>query len=42
MLIELWEHLRGYDKWIQTEATIQSTDLAEVELGDIRYSRLSR
>ena len=25
MLIELWERLRGYDKWIQTEATIKSS-----------------
>jgi len=42
MLIEIWEHLRGYDKWIQTEATIQSSDLAEVDLSDIRYSRFGR
>ena len=25
MLIEIWERLRGYDKWIETEATIEST-----------------
>jgi hypothetical protein len=25
MLIEIWERLRGYDKWIQTEATVQSS-----------------
>jgi hypothetical protein len=24
MLIELWERLRGYDKWVQTEAKIKS------------------
>jgi hypothetical protein len=27
MLIEIWERLRGYDKWIETEATILSSDL---------------
>jgi hypothetical protein len=27
MLIEIWERLRGYDKWIQTDATIMSSDL---------------
>jgi hypothetical protein len=27
MLIEIWERLRGYDKWTQTEATILSSDL---------------
>jgi hypothetical protein len=32
MLIEIWERLRGYDKWIQTEATIRSSELAEVEV----------
>jgi hypothetical protein len=25
MLIELWEGLRGYDKWVQTEATVESS-----------------
>jgi hypothetical protein len=29
MLIEIWERLRGYDKWIQTEATILSSELIE-------------
>jgi Protein of unknown function (DUF3592) len=24
MLIELWERLRGYGKWVETEATIES------------------
>jgi hypothetical protein len=28
MLIEIWERLRGYDKWIQAEATIKSSQLA--------------
>jgi hypothetical protein len=29
MLIEIWEHLRGYDKWIQTDATILSSELID-------------
>lgn len=29
MLIEIWERLRGYDKWIQAEATILSSKLAK-------------
>jgi hypothetical protein len=32
MLIEMWERLRGYNKWIQTEATIKSSELLGVEL----------
>ncbi len=39
MLIEIWERLRGYDKWVQTLATIESSNLAEVEIGEIRASR---
>jgi hypothetical protein len=35
MLIEIWEHLRGYDKWIQTEAKIESSNLEKVEASDI-------
>jgi hypothetical protein len=27
MLIEIWERLRGYDKWVQTEAKIESSDV---------------
>lgn len=27
MLIEIWERLRGYDKWIQTEARISSSKM---------------
>ena len=34
MLLELWEHLRGYDKWIQTEATILAADLEELKIED--------
>ena len=33
MLIEIWERLRGYDKWTQTEATIRSSDLEDVDVG---------
>jgi hypothetical protein len=29
MLIEVWERLRGYDKWLQTEATIESSKVEE-------------
>ncbi|MGA2349226.1 MAG: hypothetical protein ABSF70_02235 [Terracidiphilus sp.] len=25
MLIEMWERLRGYDKWIQTDAKVESS-----------------
>jgi hypothetical protein len=39
MLIEAWERLRGYDKWIQTEATIKSSQLDEVEVARVRTSR---
>jgi hypothetical protein len=27
MLIELWERLRGYDKWVETDATVEFSDL---------------
>ncbi|HME59422.1 MAG TPA: DUF3592 domain-containing protein [Terracidiphilus sp.] len=35
MLIEIWEYLRGYDKWIQTEAKIESSNLEKVKAYDI-------
>jgi hypothetical protein len=35
MLIEIWEHLRGYNKWVQTEAKIESSNLEKVEAYDI-------
>jgi len=41
MLLEFWERLRGYDKWIETAATINSSDLAEVEIGKARMTRFS-
>jgi len=31
MLIELWERMRGYDKWVETEATIESCEVRTVE-----------
>lgn len=35
MLIEIWEHLRGYDRWMPTVATVQSTELSRVgEIGN--------
>jgi hypothetical protein len=30
MLIELWEWLRGYDKWVETDAKIASADLQQI------------
>jgi hypothetical protein len=27
MLIEIWERLRGYDKWVETEATVESSTM---------------
>jgi hypothetical protein len=28
MLIEIWERLRGYDKWVEAEAKIESSDIS--------------
>lgn len=25
MLIEMWERLRGYNKWVETQATVKSS-----------------
>jgi len=36
MLIEIWERWRGYDKWIETEAKIDSSDLSEAEVASFR------
>ena len=36
MLIEIWERLRGYDKWIETEATIPSADVEKTAHMDRR------
>jgi hypothetical protein len=41
MLIEIWERLRGYDKWIETEAKIESSKVEEEIIrnshGAVRY-----
>jgi hypothetical protein len=42
MLIEIWERLRGYNKWIQTEATILSSVLAEPAAGLPRSERTGK
>ncbi len=35
MLIEIWEHLRGYDNWTKAVATVQSAKLSRVgQLGN--------
>jgi hypothetical protein len=34
MLIEWWEHLRGYDRWTPAVATVQTTTLSRV--GEIK------
>jgi uncharacterized protein DUF3592 len=31
MLIEIWERLRGYDKWIQVDARVESSNLQETK-----------
>jgi hypothetical protein len=41
MLTENWERLRGYDKWIQTEATILSSELTEPDAGLERNEKRS-
>jgi hypothetical protein len=40
MLIELWERLRGYDKWIEAEATVESSEPMNQQLHgrDLSYS----
>ena len=34
MLIEIWERLRGYDKWVQAEAKIESSDVNKTPVRD--------
>lgn len=36
MLIELWERLRGYDKWVQTTAKVESSKVVETPVAN-RY-----
>jgi len=49
MLIELWERLRGYDKWVETEAKVESSSerrqlvdhfLPPFKSTDIEYERV--
>jgi len=42
MLIDVWERLHGYDKWFQTEATIQSSELAEIEIAGLASTRTAQ
>ena len=39
MLIELWEKLRGYDKWAETTATIKSSQVEQQIVGHDRNGR---
>jgi len=39
MLTEIWLRQRGYDKWVQTEATILSSELAEPDAGLLRSEK---
>ena len=45
MLIELWERLRGYDKWVKTEAMVESSQLTRIrhvgEEGSVYYTEAS-
>ena len=34
MLLEYWEQLRGYDKWVQTQATIERSDVTKSPVAD--------
>ena len=34
MLIEIWERLHGYDKWVQVEATVESSRVKETAHSD--------
>ena len=40
MLIELWEKLRGYDKWVETTATVESSEEStyQVKGGEVSES----
>jgi hypothetical protein len=39
MLIEIWERLRGYDKWAETEGTVELSEPTYYESIDHDYSR---
>jgi hypothetical protein len=42
MLIEIWERLRGYHKWIETQATIKSCSLEDLGVGPVRGDKSCR
>jgi hypothetical protein len=39
MLIEIWENLRGYNKWTPTLATVQSSTLTPLQFGDAKAGK---
>jgi hypothetical protein len=39
MLIDIWEKLRGYDKWVDAKAAIKSSQLNEEVVGHDRAGR---
>jgi hypothetical protein len=39
MLIELWERLRGYDKWVHATATVEASDPTYFQSRGHDYSR---
>jgi len=45
MLVELWERLRGYDKWIEADAKIESSKVEQAEHvdrgGNVSYTYAS-
>ncbi|HTB97777.1 MAG TPA: DUF3592 domain-containing protein [Terracidiphilus sp.] len=41
MLIELWEKLRGYDKWLETSATVEETNVEEFHVRGGNFSESS-
>ena len=40
MLIEMWERLRGFDKWVEAEARIVSSEVEETEHSN-RYGKIT-
>jgi len=34
MLIEIWERLRGYDKWVETTAKIESSEVTKTPIAN--------
>jgi hypothetical protein len=42
MLIEMWERLRGYDKWVETQAKIESSNVKRTShtdrAGNVSYT----